>query len=147
MNVISLIDKLYETNNLKYDELVYLLYKIEEDGKDYLIKKAHERRMKVYGNIVYMRGLIEFTNYCKRACKYCGINVLNNNLERYRLKLEEILKRCEIGYNLGYRTFVLQGGEDDYYSDEMIIEIIKVIKDKYPHVAITLSIGEKSFES
>lgn len=147
MKIINLIDKLYETNNLEYDELAYLLQNIEETGKDYLIEKAHETRMKVYGDKVYMRGLIEFTNYCKKGCKYCGISGANKNIDRYRLSLEEILLCSEMGYNLGYRTFVLQGGEDNHYSDDMIIDVITVIKTKYPDVAITLSIGEKSYES
>lgn len=147
MKIINLIDKLYETNNLEYDELAYLLQNIEETGKDYLIEKAHETRMKVYGDKVYMRGLIEFTNYCKKGCKYCGISGTNKNIDRYRLSLEEILLCSEMGYNLGYRTFVLQGGEDNHYSDDMIIDIITAIKTKYPDVAITLSIGEKSYES
>lgn len=147
MKIINLIDKLYRTNSLDYDELVFILDHIEEFEKDYLIEKAHETRMKVYGNKVYMRGLIEFTNYCKRGCKYCGINASNKNVERYRLALEDILQCCDVGYSLGYRTFVLQGGEDDYYLDNMIVGIITEIKDKYPDVAITLSIGEKPYES
>ncbi len=147
MKIINLIDKLYKTNNLDYDELVFILDHIEESGKDYLIEKSHETRMKIYGDKVYVRGLIEFTNYCKRDCKYCGINASNKNVERYRLTVEDILQCCDVGYNLGYRTFVLQGGEDDYYLDNMIVGIITEIKDKYPNAAITLSIGEKSYES
>jgi len=147
MKIINLIDKLYKTNNLDYDELMFILDGIEESGKNYLIEKAHETRMKTYGDKVYMRGLIEFTNYCKKGCKYCGINISNKNVERYRLSLRDILLCCEIGYNLGYRTFVLQGGEDDHYLDDMVVEIITEIKGKYPDVAITLSIGEKSYES
>lgn len=145
--MIDLIDKLYETNNLDYDELVFILKGIEDFGKDYLIEKANLTRMKTYGNKVFMRGLIEFTNYCNKGCKYCGINSTNNNVDRYRLSLEEILLCCEIGYGLGYRTFVLQGGEDNYYSDERIVEMIKEIKSRYNDVAITLSLGEKSYES
>lgn len=147
MNIINLIDKLYEVNNIDFDELVFILKHIEESGKEHLINRAHEMRMKTYGDKVYMRGLIEFTNYCKRGCKYCGISATNKNAFRYRLDLEEILLCCEMGYNLGYRTFVLQGGEDDYFTDEIIIKIIKSIKDKYHDIAITLSIGEKSYES
>lgn len=147
INIINLINKLYENNDLAYDELIFILKNIEYSGREYLIKKAHETRMRFYGNKVYMRGLIEFTNHCKSQCKYCGINALNKNAVRYRLNLEEILLSCEIGYDLGYRTFVLQGGEDDYFTDDMIIEIVRRIKDKYKDVAITLSIGEKSYES
>ena len=147
LKVISLIDKLYENNNLEYEELVYILYNIEQNEKDYLIEKAHLTRMNSYGDRVFMRGLIEFTNYCNKGCKYCGINFGNKNVDRYRLSLEEILLCCEMGYELGYRTFVLQGGEDSYYTDERIVEIIKAIKKRYDDVAITLSIGEKPFES
>ena len=78
-----------------------------------------------------MRGLIEFTNYCNQGCKYCGINARNKNVDRYRLSLEEIILCCDMGYDLGYRTFVLQGGEDSYYTDEIMVEIIKAIKSKY----------------
>lgn len=147
MSIINLIDKLYENNDLAYDELIFILKNIEDGGKEYLIKKAHETRMQSYGDKVYMRGLIEFSNYCKCQCRYCGISALNKKALRYRLSMEDILLSCKIGYNLGYRTFVLQGGEDDYYTDDIIVEIIKNIKDKYDDVAITLSIGEKSYES
>ena len=147
MNIINLIDKLYETNCLEQDELIFILENIENSGKDYLIQKAHETRMKSYGDKVYMRGLIEFTSYCKGGCKYCGINARNKNASRYRLSMEDILSSCETGYELGYRTFVLQGGEDEYFNDERIVEIIKAIKDKYRDIALTLSVGEKPYES
>ncbi|WP_154438814.1 [FeFe] hydrogenase H-cluster radical SAM maturase HydE [Tissierella pigra] len=147
MKIKNLIDKLYKNNYLDFDEIVYILNHIENQGKDYLIEKAHETRMKTYGNKVYMRGLIEFSNYCTKGCKYCGINSFNKNVERYRLSLEEIQECSELGYSLGYRTFVLQGGEDNYYSDDMIVEIIKEIKNKYKDVAVTLSLGEKPYES
>lgn len=145
--IIDLIDKLYRTNNLEYEELVYILKNIEQNEKDYLIEKANLTRMNTYGDSVFMRGLIEFTNHCNKGCKYCGINAGNKNVERYRLTLDEILLCCDMGYDLGYRTFVLQGGEDLYFTDEKIVEIIKTIKSKYNEVAITLSIGEKSYES
>ena len=145
--IINLIDKLYMTNNLEYEELVYILENIEQNEKDYLIEKANLTRMNTYGDSVFMRGLIEFTNYCNKGCKYCGINAGNKNVERYRLSLDEILLCCDMGYDLGYRTFVLQGGEDSYFTDEKIVEIIKTIKSKYNEVAITLSVGEKSYES
>ncbi len=107
-----------------YIYLTILIKKI----KKYLIYKAHETSLKHYNNKVYLRGLIEFTNYCKNACLYCGISCNNNNAERYRLSEEEILNCCKKGYSLGYRTFVLQGGEDPYYTDNKIIDIIKSIK-------------------
>lgn len=93
-----------------------------------------------------MRGLLEFTNYCKRTCLYCGISSLNCKADRYRLTLEEIFQSCKMGYLLGYRTFVLQGGEDPYFTSDKIEEIVKNIRIEYPEVAITLSIGEKSYE-
>lgn len=143
----ELIEKLHKENYLKEDELLYLLDNMDEKDKDYLMEKAHETRMSIYGNRVFMRGLIEFTNYCKQNCIYCGIRSGNKTAERYRLSLQDILHCCKIGYELGYRTYVLQGGEDDYYTDDKIIEMISSIKDKFPDCAITLSIGEKSYES
>lgn len=147
MKIKKLIDKLYETNNLDYEDLVYILENIDESHKKYLIEKAHDTRMKTYGDRVFMRGLIEFTNYCNKACKYCGISAANKKVDRYRLSLEDILYCCEMGYKLGYRTFVLQGGEDTFYTDDKIVEIVTEIKAKYPDAAVTLSIGEKPYES
>ncbi|WMJ79905.1 [FeFe] hydrogenase H-cluster radical SAM maturase HydE [Clostridium sp. MB40-C1] len=143
----ELIDKLYKENYLDKTGLFYLINNINEKDKDYLIQRAHETRMKTYGSKVFMRGLVEFTNYCKRNCVYCGIRASNKNADRYRLSLEDILNTCEEGNRLGYKTFVLQGGEDDYYTDEKIIEIISKIKNKFKTCAVTLSIGEKSYES
>jgi biotin synthase len=143
----QIIDTLYEQNSLNREELLFLLNNMEEEDKKYLISKAHNTRIKYYGNKVFMRGLIEFTNYCKRSCIYCGIRAGNKNTDRYRLNLGEILEAAEEGYTLGYRTFVLQGGEDDFFTDEKVVELVKVLKDKYPDCAITLSIGERSYES
>lgn len=143
----SIIDKLYLENKLERDEILRLLNNLDSESKEYLLQKSHETRMKYYENKVYMRGLIEFTNYCKRNCVYCGIRGGNKLAERYRLSKEDILSACESGYRLGYRTFVLQGGEDDYYTDDKIVEIIGDIKEKYGDCAVTLSIGEKSYKS
>jgi biotin synthase len=104
-------------------------------------------RQEHYGHDVYLRGLIEFTNYCRNDCYYCGIRRSNRNASRYRLTKEQILCCCEEGYGLGFRTFVLQGGEDGYYTDELLVGIIKEIKARYPDCALTLSIGERSYES
>ena len=147
MNTRQLIDKLYEENSLNKTEIIYILDNIKEDDIDYLCEKALETRKKYYGDKVYLRGLIEFTNHCKNDCYYCGIRCSNKNIDRYRLTLDEILECSDIGYELGYRTFVLQGGEDRYFTDEKIIEIIKAIKERHSDCAITLSIGEKSYES
>jgi biotin synthase len=143
----ELIDKLYETNNLEKEELVYIIDNITPEDKEYLIEKAHATRMKYYSNKVFMRGLIEFTNYCKNDCYYCGIKRSNCNADRYRLSVEDILECCKVGYDLGYRTYVLQGGEDGYYNDDRVVEIVKAVKENYPDCAITLSIGEKPYES
>jgi len=143
----KLIQKLYKENYLEENEIVDLLNNIDEEDIKDLISKALETKERVYGKKVFMRGLIEFTNYCKNNCIYCGIRALNRNVDRYRLTLEEILEAAEEGYRLGYRTYVLQGGEDDYFTDDRIVEIIKSIKTKFPMCAITLSIGEKSYES
>lgn len=143
----ELIDKLYETNSLSKEELVYIIDNIDDESKEYLIGKAHETRMKHYSNKVFMRGLIEFTNYCKNDCHYCGIRRGNCNVDRYRLTMNEILDCCKTGYDLGFRTYVLQGGEDGYFTDDRVVEITSSIKKYYPDCAITLSIGEKSYES
>lgn len=143
----ELIDKLYKNNYLNEQELLELLNNLSKEDKEYLVQKAHETRMQTYGDRVFMRGLIEFTNYCSRNCVYCGIRAGNKKADRYRLSTEEILSVCNEGNRLGFKTFVLQGGEDSFYSDDKIIEIIKEIKKKYPNSAVTLSIGEKSYDS
>jgi biotin synthase len=143
----ELIDKLYEANSLSKEELIYIIDNIDDKSKDYLVQRAHETRLKHYSKKVFMRGLIEFTNYCKNDCYYCGIRRGNSNADRYRLSLEEILECCRVGYDLGFRTYVLQGGEDGYFSDDRILKIISSIKIEHPDCAITLSLGEKSYES
>lgn len=147
MNKLELIDKLHLENDLTNEELLYLLDNMDEATQEYLIGKAHDTRMKVFGDSVYMRGLIEFTNYCKCNCRYCGIRAENKGVERYRLTMEQILKSCEVGYWLGYRTYVLQGGEDPYFTDDKLVEMIETIKRQFPDTAITMSIGERSKES
>lgn len=125
------------------------LIKCAEDPE--AVRKLKEEAVRIreiyYGKKVFTRGLIEYTNYCKNDCYYCGIRKSNTNAKRYRLTKEEIMACCENGYELGFRTFVLQGGEDAYYTDDRMVEIIKKIKEAYPECALTLSIGEKSYES
>ena len=140
-----LVEKLRENRDLSDGELKEL---IESDKHDEaLTKAADEVRRERYGDAVYLRGLIEFSSYCKNNCLYCGLRAGNANAERYRLSKEQILSCCDEGYGLGYRTFVLQGGEDPYYTDDMICDIVRSIKEKYPDCAVTLSIGEKPRES
>lgn len=147
MDVKAIIEKLYETNDANKEELLYLLDNIDNESKKLLMKRAHETRMKHYGNKVYMRGLIELTSFCQKDCLYCGLRRHNKEAQRYRLNLDEVLECVRKGDKLGYKTFVLQGGEDAYFTDEKIIEIIKAIKSEFPHNAITLSLGERSYES
>jgi biotin synthase len=142
-----LITKLEEEHALTEEEFVTLLTEITEEDQEYLRVRAQTIARKCFGNKIYTRGLIEFTNYCKNDCYYCGIRRSNSEVIRYRLTDEEILNCCKTGYDLGFRTFVLQGGEDGSYSDEDITRLIKRIKSLYPDCAITLSIGEKSYES
>ena len=139
------VDKLFETANLSDPELSELLN--AGDADEYLFYSADKKRREVYGDKVYLRGLIEFTNFCKNNCYYCGIRCGNTKLDRYRLSKEDILECAEEGYQLGYRTFVLQGGEDPYYSDEYLCDIISSIHSRFPDCAITMSIGEKEKSS
>ncbi|WP_024832426.1 [FeFe] hydrogenase H-cluster radical SAM maturase HydE [Ruminiclostridium josui] len=142
----ELIDKLYETQGLERSELLLILNNFNADISKYLFEKARFVSRSHFGNSIYTRGLIEFTNFCKNDCYYCGISRSNKNADRYRLSTEEILSCCETGYELGFRTFVLQGGEDGYYTADKVVEIIKSIKSAYSDCAITLSIGEHSYE-
>lgn len=114
---------------------------------DLLFQTARTVAREVFGNRVYKRGLIEISSYCKNDCYYCGIRRSNHNAQRYRLTKEQILSCCEVGYRLGFRTFVMQGGEDPYYNDEQMVRIVSEIREKYPDCAITLSLGERSYES
>lgn len=128
-------------------ELAKVIKQYFENPDENLYMEADKIRKLHYGNKVYLRGLIEFSNYCAKGCYYCGISSSCNNIERYRLDFEHIMEAAEIGYNLGFRTFVLQGGEDPYFTDDLFCKIISEIKSKYNDVAITLSLGERSKES
>lgn len=144
---IQLIDKLYREQELSKQEWIALINARTPVIAEYLSAKAREVQRKHYGYDVYIRGLIEFTNYCKNDCLYCGIRRNNANVARYRLTKEQILECCDAGYRLGFRTFVLQGGEDGYYTDRKMEDIIQSIHHTHSDCAITLSIGERSFDS
>lgn len=146
-SIKELIDELYELSDLSDEGLLQILNHIDADESGYLFSKAVSKKSLYYSDSVYMRGLIEFTNYCKQNCAYCGIRGLNQKVDRYRLDLETILACCLEGYRLGYRTFVLQGGEDPYYTDEKLVEMVSSIKRQHPDCAVTLSVGERSRES
>ena len=143
----ELIDKLHQEQMLTAEELHRLLANRSEETDQYARNLANQVRQEEYGNKIFVRGLIEFTNYCKNNCFYCGIRCGNQHVQRYRLTEEEILKCCRQGYELGFRTFVLQGGEDVFFTDDKIVQIIRGIKKEFPDCAVTLSIGEKSEES
>ncbi len=142
----NLIDKLYQNQTLEKDEFIYLLEHYDKETSEYLFSLSRSLSGKYFGNEVYTRGLIEFTNYCKNDCYYCGIRRSNKNVDRYRLTKEEILSCCETGHELGFRTFVLQGGEDGAFTDEAVVDIVKSIREGYPDCAITLSFGEKTYD-
>lgn len=140
----NIIAKLANEHNLSDAELLTLLTGTEDGINEQLACAADKLRRQYYCDKVYIRGLIEFTNYCKNNCYYCGIRAGNSLAERYRLSQEEILACCAEGYKLGFRTFVLQGGEDLYYTDYKICSLVSAIRRQHPDCAITLSIGEKS---
>lgn len=143
----SLIDKLEKEEILTQEEFSELIKNRTKEDEEYAAKKARSIADSIFANKIYLRGLIEFTNYCKNDCFYCGIRCSNKQADRYRLSLEEIMSCCENGYKLGFRTFVLQGGEDPWFTDARMMQIIRSIRAAYPDCAITLSIGEKSEES
>lgn len=143
----KIIDNLLKTRFLSFRDFIVLKDCADEESLDYLFLRSSQQAQKCYGNKVFIRGLIEFTNYCKNNCYYCGIRNSNVNINRYRLSEDEILNCCQSGYTLGFRTFVLQGGEDLYYSDEDYVSIIQSIKNRFPDCAVTLSIGEKNEDS
>ncbi len=145
-NALSLIEKLNQEKKLEMEEWIFLIENRREKTAETLFALARDIQKQHFGNKIYTRGLIEYTNYCKNNCYYCGIRRDNKSVERYRLTVEEILDCCRRGYALGFRTFVLQGGEDGYDTDERV-EIIRSVKQRYPDCAITLSLGERSYKS
>ena len=143
----ELIERLERERDLTNAEFAVLLDQSSGADRDFLFERARAVRDAHYGRKVYIRGLIELTNYCKNDCLYCGIRKSNASCERYRLTKEQILSCCESGYALGFRTFVLQGGEDGWYTDERMTDIVRAMRQAYPDCAITLSLGERGRES
>ena len=144
---IKLAERLVREHSLEISEYTSLIDGRTPEIADFLAKAARAEREKIYSNKVFIRGLIEISNICKNDCLYCGIRASNRNCERYRLTPEEILECCKSGYELGFRTFVLQGGEDGYFTDGIISELIRGIKHAHPDCAVTLSLGERSRKS
>lgn len=143
----DLIDRLEAGISLSREEWIALINGRTQDLAGYLFERARAVRIREYGHMVYVRGLIECSNYCRNDCYYCGIRRSNSHAVRYRLTREEILECCREGYILGFRTFVLQGGEDPFMTDEWVEETVVAIRSRFPDCAITLSLGEKKKES
>jgi biotin synthase len=146
-DLLHLADKLAETHSLTHEEYVALIEGRNPTVTARLAELAVARRQAIYGNTVYIRGLIEVSNICKNDCLYCGIRAGNPACDRYRLTEEDILAACAEGYELGFRTFVLQGGEDGYFTDQRLTALLTAIKAAHPDCAVTLSLGERSRES
>ena len=142
-----LIHNIYMGEKLTTEQYEHLILNRNFESEELLRSLADKKRKEVYGNTIFIRGLIEIGNYCKNDCFYCGIRKSNKNCDRYRLSKEDILLCCKEGYSLGFRTFVLQGGEDAAWSDEFLCDLITEIKALYPDCAVTLSLGERSFDS
>ncbi|MGN0354676.1 MAG: [FeFe] hydrogenase H-cluster radical SAM maturase HydE [Muricoprocola sp.] len=140
----ELIRRLYEEHSLELSEYEQLLEERTEEDAHLLARLAVKTRKELYGTQVFIRGLIECSNICKNNCYYCGIRRGNHSCVRYRLTEDEILSCCREGYQLGFRTFVLQGGEDPYYTDEHLCALVSSIRKEFPDCAITLSLGERS---
>ena len=147
MNSLSIIEQLKTTHTATREQLLYLLKHITDAEREVLREAAQQTAQAVFGNKIYIRGLVEISSICKRDCRYCGLRRSNPNAVRYRLAPEQILSCCEKGYALGFRTFVLQGGEDGFFSDEVVCGVVREIKRRYPDCAVTLSLGERGDES
>ncbi|HHW92557.1 MAG TPA: [FeFe] hydrogenase H-cluster radical SAM maturase HydE [Firmicutes bacterium] len=143
----TLLKKLFQANSLTGDDLLYLLNNVDAGTEQLLFDLAHKTRIKNFGKKVYLRGLLEFSNYCRQNCLYCGLRRDNRRVSRYRLSREEIWRLCQRSYELGFRTFVLQSGEDPFYTDDLLADIIAGLKERFPAAAVTLSLGEKSRHS
>ena len=143
----ELIRRLSESHSLSVDEYENLITGRDKESAEILRALSVSVRREIYGNAIYIRGLIEVSNICRNDCYYCGIRRGNSHCERYRLGHDEILACADEGYRLGFRTFVLQGGEDSYFTDEILGGIVRGIKSRYPDCAVTLSMGERSRDS
>lgn len=142
MNNKELIEKLNRERALTREEWIQIFNTWTDEDLSFAAEKAHEITVARFGRKIFFRGIVEFTNICKNDCYYCGIRAGNTNCQRYRLDKEDILKCCEDGYTHGFRTFVLQGGEDPYYTKDMMTDIVRSITERFSDCAVTMSIGE-----
>ncbi|MBQ9419299.1 MAG: [Synergistaceae bacterium] len=145
--ITELVEKLAASHSLSLEEYEALIANRNDEAAKLLRKFAVDVRKKIFGNDVYLRGLIEISNICRNDCLYCGIRRSNTKCQRYRLTPSEIVSCADEGYELGFRTFVLQGGEDSFFSDEVLGGVVREIKARHPYCAVTLSMGERSRES
>lgn len=145
--VQALIEKLNRQHRLTRTEWEQIFSEYTETDRTFAMELARNIAVAQFGKRIYFRGIVEYSNICKNDCYYCGIRCSNQNASRYRLDASDILACCQEGYNLGFRTFVLQGGEDGWFTDERMCEIIQMLKEQFPACAITLSMGERSRES
>ncbi len=147
MTNLQLIEKLNEKKTLAFEEWVQLISSFSEEDRARAAELARSISIERFGKNIFFRGIIEFSNVCRCNCLYCGIRRDNRNLSRYRLTEEDILACCEDGYRFGYRTFVLQSGEDSWWNDDRLCSLVSAIRKNYPDCAITLSVGERGRES
>ena len=147
MNCEALIRTLDREHRLSGDQWERLFTEYTPEDADFAIELARQRTLERFGRKIWFRGIVEFSNICKCDCHYCGIRCSNHNVSRYRLSPEDIFECCAEGYGAGFRTFVLQGGEDGWFTDERMCAIVREIKEKWPDCAVTLSLGERSRES
>ncbi len=143
----EIIDHIVSTRNLTLEQFVGLMSTEDQSVVSHLFQQSHQLAQRVYGNKIFIRGLIEISNHCKNDCLYCGIRRSRTDVHRYRLSKEDILQCCQQGYGLGFRTFVMQGGEDGWFDDDRMCDIVATIRHQFPDCAITLSLGERSRES
>ena len=144
---MSVVENIRDTHDISLEELRQILTTDDSEAIETLRAAAREEADRVYGKSVFVRGLIELSSFCRNDCLYCGLRRSNDQAVRYRLSEEQIYQCCEKGYRLGFRTFVLQGGEDGWFTDERLVPMVANIRRRFPDCAITLSLGERSRES
>lgn len=141
------LDQLAEGCKLTHEQFTHLIRNRDEESRAYAQELAHQAKLAVYGSKVFVRGLIEISNYCKNDCLYCGIRCSNRSCDRYRLTADQIMDCAAHGYSMGIRTFVMQGGEDPHITDEFLCGVVRSLKSSFPECAVTLSVGERPYES